>query len=120
MVVNDVVRLERDGWQALATGPTDAQRFYESTLAGEVVMVFPGGMVLTDRGQLVESMGGAPWSSFAIEDERVLELGPSTTLVTYRALANREGQTEYRAICTSAYVREGSGWKLAFHQQTPY
>jgi hypothetical protein len=40
--------------------------------------------------------------------------------VTYKATARRPGKGEpYVVRASSADVRDGEAWKLAFHQQTP-
>jgi len=113
----EVLALERAGWEALATAGA-AGPFYANVLADQVLMLLPGGMVLDDREQVVEAMGGPPWDRYELADERVLELSDDSAVVAYRATARR-GATEYTALFTSTYVRRASGWKLALHQQTP-
>ncbi|MGH9027158.1 MAG: DUF4440 domain-containing protein, partial [Acidimicrobiia bacterium] len=65
-----------------------------------------------------DSMRGAPWSSFELADERVIDLTPDSAVVAYRATARRDGR-DYVALFNSTYTREGDGWKLVLHQQTP-
>jgi hypothetical protein len=116
---NELLQLERAGWLALSSGGEAAGRFYAENLAADVLMLLPGGIVLDDRETVIESMGGAPWSSFELSDERVLELGERSATVAYRATAEREGDEPYTALFNSTYVREDSVWRLAVHQQTP-
>ncbi len=115
---DELLEIERAGWRALSTGGDAAATFYDEVLAGEVLMLLPGGMVIDDRASVVDSMRGAPWTSFELSDERVLDLGEAGAVVTYRATAVRDGQ-EYRALFNSTYVREDGAWKLVLHQQTP-
>jgi hypothetical protein len=110
--------LERSGWSALSTSPEAATRFFSEVLAEHVLLLLPGGLVIDDRGRALESMSGAPWSSFDLTDERVLEVTEDSAVVAYRAAATRAGD-EYSALCASLYVRCGRDWRLAFHQQTP-
>jgi hypothetical protein len=49
----------------------------------------------------------------------VLQPTADTAVVTYSVVAQREGTPEYSALMSSVYVRRATGWKLAFHQQTP-
>lgn len=114
----DLLELERAGWQALAASPEAARAFYDEVLADAVLMLFPGGTTIADRAAAVRSLGGAPWSSFELGDERVLPLGAGSAAVTYRARARR-GDAAYEALFASIYVRRGDGWRLALHQQTP-
>jgi hypothetical protein len=117
--MHECIELERQGWNALSTSPAAAMQFYAEALAREVVMAFPQGMLVSDREQIVTSMGGPPWSTYELTDERALALADDAVLVSYRAAAVREGEP-YRAICSSGYTREDGQWRLAFHQQTPY
>jgi hypothetical protein len=110
--------LEERGWQALSTDGAAATAFYREVLDTHVVMLLPGGMTLDDRETIVASMGGAPWTSFRLENLAVLHLTPDTGVVTYGVVAQR-GDTAYSALISSVYVRRDDGWKLAFHQQTP-
>lgn len=114
----ELIDLERRGWEALSTSGEAATAFYEAALAHQVLMLFPGGFIIDDRDAVVASMGGPPWDSFEISDVRVLPLSDAASVVAYRATAVREGR-EYTALFNSTYVRYGGEWKLALHQQTP-
>jgi hypothetical protein len=87
-------------------------------LADEVLMLLPGGLVINDRDAALEAMSGAPWETFELTDERVLDLTPTSAVVAYRATASRTG-TEYEALVSSTYVRGDFGWRLTVHQQSP-
>jgi hypothetical protein len=114
----EVVGLERRGWEALSSGPRAATTFYGEVLAEDVLFVLPGGMLLDDRRAALESMAGTPWSSFELHEVRVVRLAEGCRTVAYRARAVREDVT-YEAIVASTYVRHPDGWRLALHQQTP-
>ncbi len=114
----DLIELERAGWEALSAGADAAEGFYEDVLAPEVLMLLPGGMVLDNREQVIASMRGAPWDGFQLSDERVLRLGRDGAVVAYRASATRGGQ-EYEALFNSTYVLVEGRWRLGLHQQTP-
>lgn len=115
----ELLQLERAGWEALSTSGEAASRFYAENLAADVLMLLPGGMVLDDREAVIESMSGSPWTSFELSDERVLKLGEGAALATYRATAQREGAEPYTALFNSTYVLQEGTWRLAVHQQTP-
>lgn len=112
-------KLEHDAWEALTSSSQDAQKFYDDVLADDVVMQFPGGMVMTDRKAIVKSFSGEPWEWYRMEDERVLPLTRTSALVTYKATTQRPGGEKYEALMTSGYAKKDGEWKLAFHQQTP-
>jgi len=116
--LDELLGLERAGWEALSTDGSTAASFYDDVLASDVLVLLPGGMVIDDREGMVDSMRGDPWDSYDLQDERVMPLGGSAAVVAYRAVARRAGQ-EYAALCNSTYVRQDGRWKLALHQQTP-
>ena len=72
-------------------------QFVDEVLAPDVLMLLPGGMVIDDRAQVVASMGGAPWQSHQLSDERVVPLGTDAAVVAYRATAVR-ADTPYTAL----------------------
>jgi hypothetical protein len=115
----EAMKLEQEGWQALSAGAENATTFYDRVLDDQVIMVLPGGLVLDDRQTILTSMAGQPWSSHDLTDWRVLHLSDDTVVVTYRADARRVGADPYSALMSSVYVRRETGWRLAFHQQTP-
>lgn len=115
----ELIELERAAWKALCTSGEAATTFYADVLADDVLMLFPGGMVIDDRDRVIESMQGANWTSFEITHERVLPLGDAGAVLAYEATATRDGGDDYHALLNSTYVREGGAWKLALHQQTP-
>jgi hypothetical protein len=118
MPTNELIELERAAWTALSTSGEAAAEFYSTVLADAVLMLLPGGMVIDDRAQVIDSMRGAPWDSFELSDERVLELNADSAVVAYRATARRQ-DIDYTALFNSTYVRVDGAWRLAVHQQTP-
>lgn len=111
-----LVDVEREGWEALRAGRAGA--YYRVHLAPEALMAFPFG-VLT-REQAVEAMESAPpWTSYDLQDPRVIALTPDSGIVLYRVVAQRAGQEPYVAMVSSTFVRRDGAWQLAFHQQTP-
>lgn len=115
---DDPLALEHAAWGALSDTGEAAAAFYAEVLANDVLVLLPGGLVIDDRDQVIDSMRGAPWNSFEIEDEQVLHLTDDSAVVAYRATARRDGD-DYTALFNSTYVREDGGWKLVVHQQTP-
>lgn len=111
-----VVELEEQGAQALTSGK--AAEFYRTRLSEDALMVVPGFVV--DKAMFLGALtNDDPWSSFAVEEPRLLELTPDCAVVQYRGRGRREGRPEYVALISSTYVRRSGEWKLAFHQQTP-
>lgn len=112
----DLLELERAGWQALAEGRGDA--FYDEAMTEYGVMVVPVGIL--DKQQAVASLREVtPWESFEIADPRVIEVGSDVAVLVYTASAKRpDSATGYTALMTSTYVRRANGWSLALHQQT--
>lgn len=116
---DELLDLERAAWDALSTGGDAAAVFYADVLADDVLMLLPGGMVIDDRAQVIDSMRGAPWSAYELADERVHDLSDTSAVVAYRGTARRDDAEPYEALFNSTYVHDGSAWRLAVHQQTP-
>lgn len=106
-------RLEAQFW----TGDLDA-------CAGMVdpgaVMAFPAPVGVLAGRAIVDSLKGAPrWLAVEMTERLVGHPGDDVLVLGYRARGRREGQPDYLAYCTSTWRRDGAGWKLAQHQQTP-
>jgi hypothetical protein len=56
---------------------------------------------------------------FEIRNAQVIRLGGESGIVVYHVVAQRPRQEPYSAVVSSAFIREGGRWKLAFHQQSP-
>ena len=50
--MEDLIRLEKEGWQALSSKEDKAKKFYNSLLADNAVMVFPGDTILKGKKQI--------------------------------------------------------------------
>jgi hypothetical protein len=113
--MSDLEALERQGWDALS-GPSGAE-FYEQNMLDEGVMVFPG-MVMSKADAISTMRTVVPWSSYHLDDVRVIRAGSDVGLVIYRAAAVRENKP-YEATMTSVYIRRDGEWRLLVHQQSP-
>lgn len=118
MDIADLLRLEQAGWMSLCDGSGDA--FYGRIMTTDGVMLLADGSAL-DRDGVVESLRDAPaWSSYEINDERLVPLGADAAALVYTGRAFRAaGGPAFVALMSSVYVREGDGLRLALYQQTP-
>ena len=82
-------------------------------------MIFPGGLLLEGREQILDSMAAQPWQSYQIEDPHLISLSEKAGVVVYKVTAQREGSSPYVALISSTYVCREDQWKLVIHQQTP-
>ena len=108
----ELLELERGFWE----GNGD---YYRQHLADNCLVAFTEMAGVQDRESIAKQTDGGPrWTDVKIAPKGRLPLGDDGVIVTYEATASREGKA-YRALVSSAYVREGGEWKLAFHGQTP-
>ncbi|MFQ4134944.1 nuclear transport factor 2 family protein [Nodosilinea sp. PGN35] len=114
-----LIELERQGWQALSQEGDAGLRFYGNILHDEAVMMFPGGMVLRGKAQILEGLAAQPWQSFHLDDPRVISLSAEAGAVIYKVSARRAGHTPYVALVSSTYVLRDGEFRLVLHQQTP-
>ncbi len=108
-----LLRLERKFW-------TQGPQFFERNLAYAAIMVFPEPVGVLTRDQAVASLGRQErWSKVLLQEHRLLELSDRAAILTYKATAERPNGEPYVVLASTAYLRDGGSWKLAFHQQTP-
>jgi ribonuclease HI len=67
-----------------------------------------------DAASLLEALEDEPGEGTDVSDLAAQRLSPDVVLVTYGA--HTAGQSTLRA---SVWVREGSSWRVRFHQGTP-
>jgi len=117
--MEDLMQLEQQGWRALSSPGNAARVFYGSRLADDAVMLFPGGMKIEGKANILASFAAQPWQSFRMEGQSVLTPSENTGIVIYKVTAEREGSAPYTALVSSTYVLRNGEWQLLFHQQTP-
>lgn len=116
-MVDELVELERRGWEALAAGGGKA--FYSEHMDEAGLMILPG--FVASKSEAVDAIDDSrPWTRYRLSDWRTTPAGKDAGLVTYRAVAQRGTEPEYRALMSSVYVRRPEGWRLLLHQQTPF
>lgn len=116
--MKDLLILEQHGWEALASGSEAANLFYEKLLREDAVMIFPGGMRIVGRQQILQSLDDQPWDSYEIHETKVVDIDANTKTLVYRVAARREGSPLYEALISSTYVFTNDTWKLVLHQHS--
>ena len=92
---------------------------YRRHLREDAVLVVPGGALDKETtAAALDDPESPPWSEFALQEPKLLMLGPDAAVITY-VFSGHRGEDTYDAILTSSYVRDGEHWLLVFHQQTP-
>lgn len=95
--------------------------FHRSQLAGEALMVLPSADDIRGRECTLDALSRSErWTKVGMSERHVVELSDDAAILVYSAAAAKnEAEREYRALCSSAYVRHGETWLLAEHRQTP-
>jgi hypothetical protein len=110
---DEILQIEKRLW----TGGADD---YRRHVDDKCLLAFTATAGVMTREQVVASVqDAARWRDLTIEAVSSLALAADVQLLNYRAEANRPNGQHYKALVSSAYVRRGREWKLAFHQQTP-
>jgi len=117
--MQDLIELEEQGWQALSSEGEASKKFYSSVLCDDAIMLFPGGILMNGKEEILASLAAQPWRSFQIEELQVIFLSENAGVLIYRVTAQREGSAPYVALISSTYIRSDGTWKLILHQQTP-
>ena len=115
---SNLVELEEKGWTALSSGVEESRKFYESILSNQAVMLFPGGLYMNGKAEILKSLAAQPWKSFQIENLEVVSLSENSAVVIYKVTAQREGTEPYKALISSTYALVNGDWKLFVHHQT--
>ena len=117
--MRELIELEEQGWQALSTEGDAAKLFYTDVLRDDAVMLFPGGLIVSGKHNILESFSAQPWKSYHIEEMQVISLSEDAAVLVYKVTAQREGRDPYVALMSSTYAISDGTWKLVVHQQTP-
>lgn len=92
---------------------------YQAHLAPNCLMAF-GPMGIIADSAIVEAIRKAPrWSDVVMSSQTLVEPVGDVAIIAYIAQGERNGETAYRALCTSTYVKADGQWAIAQHQQTP-
>lgn len=102
--MQNLIELETQGWLALSTGKDAVQEFYRSLLTDEAVMLFPGGMLLRGKEEILKSIGAQPWETFRFEGIHTITFAENAGAVVYKVTARRKGSATYIALISSLYV----------------
>jgi hypothetical protein len=119
LLLEDLIRLETQVWQALADGDADADG---RMLSDDFLGVYPTGF--TDRKSHVEQLIDGPTvASFALHDARMLAVSESAVILSYRAEFERPTSTAasemQRMYVSSLWCRRDGRWLNVFSQDTP-
>jgi len=114
--IDQVLRLERRGWESLCRG--NGAAVYGQLMTDDAVMVLAHGLVL-DRAAVIASLDEAPtWDRYEIADQRLIQAGDACVILVYTGRAWRAEEPEFHALMSSVYRRLDGGWRLALYQQT--
>lgn len=58
--MQELIELEEREWQALSSEGEVGRSFYSSALHNDAVMLFPGGMLITGKENILKSLGTQP------------------------------------------------------------
>jgi hypothetical protein len=117
-VHQDLLALERRGWEALCDGTAAA--FYGEVMTDDGVMVLASGAVMDRDAVVVALEASPPWHHFDMADVRVVPAGGDAAALVYTGRAWRDEDGEpFTGAMTSLYVRDGIRWRLALYTQTP-
>lgn len=115
--LTELLSLERSGWDSLCANR--GGRFYGDLMTEHALMVLVNGMAL-DRATVTASLDESPvWSSYRLDDARVVPTGTDSAALVYRATAIRDdGAEPFVALMSSHYRRLAGRLRMTLYQQT--
>lgn len=117
--MNKLIKIEKEGWEALSSSKEASQNYYNSILHQDAMMMFPGGMQVKGKENILKSISPQPWDSFEIKNTKIISASNKVKILTYKVNAQRKSSDFYEALISSTYIFINYKWKLIFHQQTP-
>ena len=117
LTLDVLLALEHRGWEALTRH--EGGRFYGALMTADAVMILVNGMIL-DRATIAATLDDSPaWSSFTLEDARLVPTGEHSAALVYRATAARDSEDEpFVALMSSHYTLLDGRLALTLYQQT--
>lgn len=117
LTLDALLALEHRGWEALTRH--EGGSFYSELMTADALMILVNGMVL-DRDTIAAALNeSTAWSSFSLEDARLVPAGEASAALVYRATASRDGDDEpFIALMSSHYTLTNGRPALTLYQQT--
>lgn len=91
--------------------------FYRAHMTRDAEMWFPDRPGALKGQKILDALENTPRWEGVVFDHQKLEVADDRITLRYHATARRDGQDDYTAHCTTTYVREPDGLKLAEHHQ---
>jgi hypothetical protein len=114
----ELYEIERSLWN-------NNPEFYHDSLRHDALLVFQETDVITRDAAVAamreENRKNRRWAEVRFSDERVLSPTDDTRVLIYKAAARWNYESNLITVhCSSVYALDSGGWKLVFHQQTPF
>ena len=112
-----LVDLEQRAWREEKNRNAE---FFREVMVEEFLAVESDGKRYT-KAEALALIPTVQVSSFALTDLKVLRLGRDAALITYRAVVTGPGEgreVTREFLASTAWVRRGTKWGMAFHQKT--
>lgn len=109
---HDLMTIERNFWTG---GPEAYQQFADETC----LLAFGDMAGVKSKEEMAKSAEKGRWGELTMKKKGIAQLSDDSAVITYEATTTRKDGKLYHALVSSAYVKRPTGWKLAFHQQTP-
>ena len=112
-LANDLLSLEKQFW----SGDAD---FYRRNLDDSCLVVFAEMAGPMSREKVAGmAKDGNQWKELDLDLKGVIEPAANFAIVSYHASGTRLDGTPHESNASTGYIKRDSGWKMAFHQQTP-
>lgn len=115
-LLDSLVEAETAGWQAIVDGA--GRQWFRDRVDDQIVVLGPRFGVASGLAAL-DQLAGATWSWFRVRAPQVVAITEDVATLTYRVIARRDFDSEYQAVVSSTYRRDGAGWLLVVRQETP-
>lgn len=115
-LIDDLFDIERGFW-------LEGEEFFLRHVDEKCLLAFPqmGEMHGVRTREEIAASATRPgrWRDLKVSSRHLIRPEPEMAIISYHAEVVRFDGQPYAAMVSSAYVRRGDGWKLAFHQHSP-
>lgn len=117
LTLQELLAMEHRGWDSLCE--SRGGQFYGELMTQDAVMILANGMILDGKTIAASLDDSPPWSTYELEDARLVPTGTDSAALIYRATATRAGDAKpFIALMSSHYRLVDGRHRMTLYQQT--
>ena len=113
--MKNILELENKLW-------LDGVSNIETQIDSDCIIILPPPISMLRGDEIGKSIDSLPnWDKVSFTDMDIAKRDSDNIIfLTYKVTANSKSQPQYKAICSTSYMKKGDNYKIILHQQTPF